>query len=249
MKAKIKETKKDINIDIVIENNVLSKNKYNIPKKQNDDNIIKKKPASTLTGNDSSSVPKLVSEYLGIMASRDLYNMNRVQQPPFNFQQFLPPSNANVPMLQNYNYPMISEPQTNPDIVSDDEEEELEDIGEGEAIPSIDEGGEEVPVAPSAAPSAPPSAASSSSAVPTAAAITKQQLLRAVLDPEKEDAFVNQNKNKANWVKNRNNYIDMITDRNARIQLKRNTVLEYKLGTYLRDFRPEYWKKMLNKSN
>jgi hypothetical protein len=261
MKAKLKETKKDINIDIVIENNLMSKNIFDKPKKKKRPTRLadpNKDNAKSLEGTTNQSIPRLMNEYMGIMASRDLYNMNRVEQLPFNLNQYLT-APYNVPRLQNNNgYAMIGNlSSTQQDEVSEDEEEEDEealseaggtgeDAGEdagGSAGAGGDEEEEEEPL------STQPPNVSVMSVVPSAANITKQQLLRSIIDdPEKEDAFVNQNKNKANWEKTRNAYITMIMQPDRRLQLKRNTVMTYKIGQYIRDFRPEYWKKLMDKS-
>ena len=258
MKAKLKETKKDINIDIVIENNLMSKNIFDKPKKKKRTTRLadpNKDNAKSLEGTTNQSIPRLMNEYMGIMASRDLYNMNRVEQLPFNLNQYLT-APYNVPRLQNNNgYAMIGNvSSTQQDEVSDDEEEEEEALSEeGGVGGSADAGGsavgdqegdeEEEPLL-----TQPPNL-SVISAIPSAANITKQQLLRSIIDdPEKEDAFVNQNKNKANWEKTRNAYITMIMQPGRRLQLKRNTVMTYKIGQYIREFRPEYWKKLMDKS-
>ena len=73
MKAKVRETKKDINIDIQIENNLMSKNKYNTPPRE--DNKFKKKPNEGGGGGGGydPSLPAEVNAYYGLMAAKNLY--------------------------------------------------------------------------------------------------------------------------------------------------------------------------------
>ena len=95
MKAKVKESRKDINIDIVIENNLLSKNKMLPPVDESNDNTKPEeaRPAVKKTLNDNTS--RLLSDYYGIIAARNLYNENRSQ--PFNLNQYFQPHNLNRP--------------------------------------------------------------------------------------------------------------------------------------------------------
>lgn len=84
MKAKMKESKKDINIDIKIENNLMSRNKQimpeNAPAKQN-----KSKGDVNYTYNPS--LPPEVNAYYGIMASKKLYEPSPSPNP-INLQQY-----------------------------------------------------------------------------------------------------------------------------------------------------------------
>ncbi len=96
-KTKSKLSKKDININIEIENNLLSKNKMKNEDDFNDDN----KDTQTFQKSKPSAPPlsrtnqNLLSDYLGIMAARDLYNSNRTQ--PLNLTQFLNPTTRAEP--------------------------------------------------------------------------------------------------------------------------------------------------------
>lgn len=89
MKSKIKGTKKDININIEIENNLLSKNKM----KSDDENTtsVTGKLPSKYPSKSSPPISKashdVLSDYLAITSARDLYNSNRTQ--PFNLTQYL----------------------------------------------------------------------------------------------------------------------------------------------------------------
>jgi hypothetical protein len=89
MKSKVKESKKDINIIIEIENNLLSKNKM-----KHDEESNQKKKTNNQTNQQanqrvSENNSRLLSEYLGVMAQRDLYR--QPQPSPFNLQQYITP--------------------------------------------------------------------------------------------------------------------------------------------------------------
>jgi hypothetical protein len=105
MKAKIRDTKKDIYIDVKIENNLMSKNKQlNNPDEIPDANDEKPKQNS---GGSSASVPsnvtKLLSEYSGMMAQRDLYKQTQLLPFPYNPYAMITnnPNNATTPNPQN----------------------------------------------------------------------------------------------------------------------------------------------------
>ncbi len=105
MKAKIRDTKKDIYIDVKIENNLMSKNKQlNNPDEIPDANDEK---AEQKSGGSSASVPsnvsRLLSEYSGIMAQRDLYKQTQLLPFPYNPYAMIAnnPNNATTPNHQN----------------------------------------------------------------------------------------------------------------------------------------------------
>jgi hypothetical protein len=134
MKAKIKSGKKDINIDIKIENNLMSKNKMKPSEDENNELAPdNKKPIGDKGGSGGSAPPasnnmsRLLSDYYGVMAQRDLYRSTQ-QQSPFNFAPLLmaPNSmnqNANQGLIQNQNAdtsgPMI-------DDIDEEDDNELE---------------------------------------------------------------------------------------------------------------------------
>lgn len=138
MKAKVKETKKDINIDIIIENNVLSKNKM-IPSNGDDEKKTNKPNSGGGSGGNNlqsinNNASRLLGEYYGIMAQRDLY---RQSTPPFNLQQFINPQRNN-PMITgntpttNIDGGIVEEPnsvvaQNEESILPDPEEDNEED--------------------------------------------------------------------------------------------------------------------------
>lgn len=116
MKSKIKETNKDININIEIENNLLSKNKM----KNEDDVIDDNKKTQSFPKSKHSAPPlsrtnqNLLSDYLGIMAARDLYNANRTQ--PLNLTQYLNPTSRAEPNISTEDAePMPLEVETAPE--------------------------------------------------------------------------------------------------------------------------------------
>lgn len=115
MKTKVKESRKDIKIDIQIENNLMSKNKNSAP----DDNVNtgKIKPMGSSMKNTppiSKANQNVLSDYLAITAARDLYNSNRSQ--PLNLTQFLNPSSSQIPTFPTpvtNNIENIPEPEAN----------------------------------------------------------------------------------------------------------------------------------------
>jgi hypothetical protein len=262
MKAKLKETTKDINIDIVIENNLMSKNRFDKPKE-------KKRPLKPaedsqkkdLPGTTNQSIPRLLSEYYGVMAQRDLYNMNRVQQMPFNLNQFLQNPQTNQPLLQNYmGQPMItnmssstqqSQPQDElSDEEGEDDEVEQEEEGEGQGAEGGGEGqgaegGGEAQSGGGVVLTQPPDALNVS-AVPTAPQITVRDMLKSVIvDSQKEEAFLSPKDRE--FIKQRNNYINRITG-GGDINLHRTSVIKYKVGKYIQEFRPALWRAMIERT-
>jgi hypothetical protein len=104
MKAKIRDTKKDIYIDVKIENNLMSKNKQ----LNNPDEIPAAKDEKTQqnSGGSSANVPsnvsRLLSEYTGIMAQRDLYKQTQLLPFPYNPYAMIGNNpNASTPNPQN----------------------------------------------------------------------------------------------------------------------------------------------------
>jgi len=270
MKAKLKETTKDINIDIVIENNLMSKNRFDKPKEKKrplkpaDDSKKKDLPGTT-----NQSIPRLLNEYYGVMAQRDLYNMNRVQQMPFNLNQFLQNPQTNQPLLQNYmGQPMItnmssstqqSQPQDElSDEEGEDDEVEQEEEGEGEGGEAGGEGqgaegggeaggegGGEEEEGGGVVLTQPPDALNVS-AVPTAPQITVRDMLKSVIvDSQKEEAFLSPKDRE--FIKQRNNYINRITG-GGDINLHRTSVIKYKVGKYIQEFRPALWRAMMERT-
>lgn len=107
---------KNINIDINIENNLMSKNK--IP--HNDDNISSKNaPTAQHKYVYNPELPREVNEYYGIMASKRFYQ-NTASQQPLNLHQYIgqpaqqpaPVSPTNVPSWH-------SSPEPEPDIAAE----------------------------------------------------------------------------------------------------------------------------------
>lgn len=90
MKSGVKETKKDINIDINIENNLMSKNKQTLPK-----NDASKKAPENIQHKYvyNPELPREVNEYYGIMASKRLYESSASPNPIHLQQYFQPPVN------------------------------------------------------------------------------------------------------------------------------------------------------------
>jgi hypothetical protein len=104
MKAKIRDTKKDIYIDVKIENNLMSKNKQlNNPDELPD---AQDEKAEQKSGGSSANVPsnvsRLLSEYSGIMAQRDLYKQTQLLPFPYNPYAMIGNNpNASTPNPQN----------------------------------------------------------------------------------------------------------------------------------------------------
>lgn len=86
MKSKVKNSQKDINIVIEIENNLFSKNKM-----KSEDDVDKKNTVKDKTSKQGPSLNRasqnILSDYLAITSARDLYNSNRTQ--PLNLTQYL----------------------------------------------------------------------------------------------------------------------------------------------------------------
>lgn len=120
MKTKVKETKKDVNIDIKIENNLMSKNKnttqdegLDVPSKANQF----KKPLSSAAYQYNPDLPRLVNEYYGVMASKQLYDFTSSRQTPLNLNQYFPTgaaaSTSDTNRLQSQLAPMTPIHQQN----------------------------------------------------------------------------------------------------------------------------------------
>lgn len=86
MKSKVKNSQKDINIVIEIENNLFSKNKM-----KSEDDTDEKDTGKQKTNKSAPSLNRasqnILSDYLAITSARDLYNSNRTQ--PLNLTQYL----------------------------------------------------------------------------------------------------------------------------------------------------------------
>ena len=87
MKAKVKESKKDINIDIKIENNLMSKNKNGIKSEKESEQDAEAGIESQGFAYDPN-LPREVNEYYGIMAAKRLYETT-AQPQPVNVSTFL----------------------------------------------------------------------------------------------------------------------------------------------------------------
>lgn len=234
MKAKIKESNKDINIDIVIENNMLSKNKMVPPSEKKEP--VEQKPNAKSGVHPNSSMSRLLSEYYGAMSQRDLYRQNQ-SVTPFNLNQYLTAPNA-PPHTMNQNltgYTMNTAGNNDQLMIEELDEEENDELLNTTVVPgSSDQENEEEP--PSTQPQVP--------------IITKQQLFRSIIDnPDKEKAFVDQNSSE--WKNRRNELIERIIDENSypRLYLKKTDVITYKLGRYVQMHRIKKWKSMLKSSN
>jgi hypothetical protein len=84
MKTKVHGDKDKINIDINIENNLMSKNPYKTTEDKMATQATQRQQQTKLTPNHyqyNPELPKLVNEYLGIMAYKNLFNTNDFQQP------------------------------------------------------------------------------------------------------------------------------------------------------------------------
>jgi hypothetical protein len=133
MKAKIKSGKKDINIDIKIENNLMSKNKMKPSEDENNELAPdNKKPVGDKGGSAqpaSNNMSRLLSDYYGVMAQRDLYRSTQ-QQSPFNFAPLLMGNGMNQAqgLIQNGNQNQNQNADTsNPTIENlDEDNNELE---------------------------------------------------------------------------------------------------------------------------
>ena len=221
MKAKVKNNRKDINIDIVIENNLLSKNKIKQSDKENESFKEQKKlvkPSNSAPINNNMS--RLLSEYFGVIAQRDLYRQNTT---PFSLQQYINPTPQNQPIVQNIGGGNTQQEQ------NDDDEYEEEYLNNTTVIEP--EAGEEV---------------EAPSTQPPQAAITKQMLINSIIDdPDEEKEFVNQKSNE--WKARRQNLVDSIIE-NPSMYLKKIDVIQFKLGRYVQLYRPNKWKRMMNSS-
>lgn len=229
MKTKVKESNKAINVEIVIENNLMSKNKMIPPQeeKESQGKPLAKKPASSgaLNGNMS----RLLSEYYGVMAQRDLYRQS--QPSPFNLQQFINPQRPEMTgnttgVSGGIITTSIPNTQENNDVDEEGDEEYLNNNAVAE--PPADEEG----AAPSTQPPAPP--------------ITKQVLWQSVLDdPDDEKHFIADKTDE--WKQRRAELIARITS-SARIRLRPPDIVKFKLGRYVQEYRFTTWKRLLKEA-
>lgn len=129
---------KDINIDINIENNLMSKNKTH----QNDDKEEKQKGRPQISTKEyiyNPELPRMINDYFGLMASKQPYSISGRPQP-FNINDYL--SNPTTNPVQN--------PPQNVNVEEDDieeeepeEEEESEEEEDDDDEDSEDDDGEE----------------------------------------------------------------------------------------------------------
>lgn len=135
-KAKIKNGKKDINISIEIENNLLSKNKMKNEKDEVDEKVTMKAPVKPAPAPLLSKVNQnLLSEYLAITSARDLYNSNRSQ--PLNLTQVfsqLRPTAESTPQGLPLLDPTSGVPVSGNPTSANPELENLEEITPAEAF-------------------------------------------------------------------------------------------------------------------
>jgi hypothetical protein len=248
MKSKVKESKKDINIVIEIENNLLSKNKMkhdeesNQKKKTNNQPNQPNQPNQRVSANNS----RLLSEYLGVMAQRDLY---RQSQSPFNIQQYITPPMQNQiggsPLIQQLGsapyqlYQPAIQNQNDDDDDTDDEETDnlLNMTALDPDVPDHDsdnEGEDALLTQPETTPSA--------------VVVTENELRQSILDdPNAEEEFISEQS--VAWKKRRNEIIENIKNKQSKLYLKTADVLKYKLGRYVQTFRMKRWKNLMKKAN
>ena len=299
MKTKIRETKKDINIDIQIENNLLSKNKYNDSNVPPPQQAAKKKGPYVNHPFYNQYNPQLgsaVNDFLGIMAAKSLYSLSDRSQP-FSIQNILPPvqptqeelvaATKSVPSTPiqnrtpNKNMPpsagrgmSLGFPQTGltrmPDvsnfretsrrfsgipsgrgsILSAIDQEDDDGFESAEDPPFIedDEDGEAVnPFDQNDLQNVSMSLHESMGEIQTEFGIE-------VLTDEQENVFNTQllrlaEKKQSTAYKNRNVIIAKIMDlqshKDYRPRLK--TIIDQKLGNYVKQYRPEYWEELMLK--
>lgn len=231
---------KDIKINIQIENNLLSKNK--IKHKEETDETkppdAPKKQGANVAPN--SNMSRLLSEYYGVMAQRDLYRQSINQPNPMNLIQNFPyapqntgttqqPSGTYIQYLPNTT-PNSQQPQQEEEDDEEDDDILNQTVVEEENEPA-NEGDEYVPTQPHI----------------TLAVVSKQQLLGSIIeDPDKEREFVDGQSE--DWQERRNELIARIKDEPTRIRLNISDILRYKLGYYVRQYRFRNWKTYMKKA-
>lgn len=239
MKTKVKGNKKDINIDIVIENNLLSKNKMMRPKAQKEvEDKTNPKKAGGASGPSvppNSNMSRLLSEYYGVMAQRELYRQAQPQTPSFNLQQYITPQNPSMTTGVLPNHPPQNNVNEEDDIDDEDEEllnttiapepEDAENAGEDDDQPVLTQPSE-----------------------PQVSTFTKQDFYKSVIDdPDKEQAFMDSKS--PEWQQRRMELIEMITDTSRnRIYLKKADIINYKIGRYVQTYRLPTWKRHIKNS-
>ena len=89
-KANVKDNKRDIDIDITIENNLMSKNTYDTKKKKKHSQDKSEPTVAAEPAYNNWNMPREVAEYYGIMASKKMHDL-LVRDQPRDLNQYLPP--------------------------------------------------------------------------------------------------------------------------------------------------------------
>lgn len=235
MKAKVKGSKKDINIDINIENNLMSKNKTisqdsepEVPKPQN--------KLNTKLHKYNPELPRMVNDYYGIMASKQLYDITSSRPTPLNLNQYFPSTVSGQPQNPIHqpghtlqfspigHTPGNEDGEENTDIFEDSHEQPVdENVSLNELnIPHIGFLNGRMTLKKFKPED-----------------ITIDMIKNSVLNAEQE-AYMQQSIHQSEKT-NRTTIINRVKNRN-RVHPK--SIVKYNLGQYVKDFYPEYWSEL-----
>ena len=222
MKAKVNGSKKDINIDISIENNLMSKNKTVAPDPESTQDTPIQKLKNSSLHKYNPDLPRMVNEYYGVMASKQLYDFTSSRPAPLNLNQYFPSVEANRPQVQT---PSIIHPQEDEETdIFEDPQGENEDVSFFNTmdIPHVDFVNGRIKFNIFA-----PDDISVDMIKSSALNAGQESYLKAHI-PKNEKG-------------NRKTAIDRIKG-GHRIQTK--TIVKYNLGAYVRDINPVYWSEI-----
>lgn len=268
MKAKVRGAQKDIKIDIKIENNLLSKNKFKTSDEEKKTKLKRPIETSGSAPAPNTNMTRLLSEYYGVMAQKNLYR--QAEPSPFNIQQYFTPITGPVPQNQamignGSGQPIYYLPSTAPNSQqqqqqNDDDDDDYEDNylnntnmdqpedeagaeAEGEPEAGGEPGGEEE-AGEEEDEEEQPSTQPPQPPAPGPQIITKKMLEDSIMDdPNQETAFV-QSQSDA-WQARRLEVIDLIKGNGY---LKQSDILKYKLGRYVQLFAKKKWKRIINQA-